>query len=282
MKLKKNYRFDNKRQIWRIIPTKAGKLIIEEREPEKKQAYFHCLALDSGKKILKNFQLPDKPGQVTEKFWVSIEAVQDDTIFFHKFAKPDMPKHKGIFAFDIKRQNIIWENPELIFLFLLKEKLYAFKEKFEGRNYYAINPLNGEIIEEIGEDYEVINNLRNESIIEEDSKGYLFPEVFEADLEVDIRVNDFIKSLRNDFVISGKIESILKNELLMMSFHEASSKGTLNNLFKAVDLSTGKYILEETINKETSLYLTDSFFVIDDFLFLLFGKTRLEVYKIIN
>jgi hypothetical protein len=82
--------------------------------------------------------------------------------------------------------------------------------------------------------------------------------------------------------VSGKIEFILKNQLLMMSFHEANSKGSLNNLFRAVDLSTGKYILEEVINKETSLFLTDSFFVKDDWLFLLFGKTRLEVYKIIN
>jgi hypothetical protein len=66
-----------------------------------------------------------------------------------------------------------------------------------------------------------------------------------------------------------------------MSFHEANSRGSLNNFFKAVDLSKGKYILEEVINKETSLFLTDSFFVKDDLLFLLFGKTRLVVYKII-
>ncbi len=82
MKLKKNYRFDNKRQIWRIIPTEEGKLIIEERELENKQTYFHCLSLDSGKKILSDFQLDDK-------FWVGIEAVQNDIIFFHKFAKPE-------------------------------------------------------------------------------------------------------------------------------------------------------------------------------------------------
>jgi hypothetical protein len=68
----------------------------------------------------------------------------------------------------------------------------------------------------------------------------------------------------------------------MMSFHTVNDRGNLNNLFKAVDLSTGKYILEEVINKETSLYLTDSFFVKDNLLFLLFGKTRLEVYKIVN
>ncbi|MCZ7614113.1 MAG: DUF4905 domain-containing protein [Ignavibacteriaceae bacterium] len=101
MKLKKKYRFDNKRQIWRIIPTNSGKLIIEERESEQKQVYFHCIELTSGKKILQDFQLDDK-------FWVGIESVKDDYIYFHKFAKPDMPKHKGIFAFDIKtKKNIL-------------------------------------------------------------------------------------------------------------------------------------------------------------------------------
>jgi hypothetical protein len=274
MKLKKIYRFDNRRQIWRIIPTNNDQLIIEEREPEKKQAYFHCLTLKSGKKLLKDFQLDDK-------FWVGIESVRDDIIFFHKFAKPDMPKHRGIFAYDIKNQNLIWENSELVFQFLLKEKLYAFKEKFQGRSYYSINTLTGEIIEEIGENYDLINSLRNESLIEDDSKGQMFPEVFESDIITDNPVIDFIKSLRSKFVISGKIEHILKNDLLLVSFHEVNPKGTFNNLFKAVNLSTGKYILEEVINKETNLYLTDSFFIKDDFLFLLFGKTRLQVYKII-
>jgi hypothetical protein len=274
MKIKKKYRIDNRRQIWRIIPTDNGRLIIEERETEKKLAYFHCLSIDSGKKILSNFQPEDK-------FWVGVEAVRDDIIFFHKFAKPDMPKHRGIFAFDLMKKEFIWQNPELTFLFILQEKIFAYKEKFEGRDYYAINLSNGEIIEDVGANYELINRLRDESIKEEENKDYLFPEVFETDSVADNRVNYFIKSLRNDFVISGKIEFIWKDNLLLLSFHEANSKGTLNNLFKAVDLSKGKYILEEVINKETGLFLTDSFFVKDDLLFLLFGKTRLEVYKII-
>jgi hypothetical protein len=274
MKLKKNYKFDNGRQIWRIIPTNSGKLIIEEREPEKKQVYFHCLSIDSGKKILSNFQLDDS-------FWVGVEAVHGDIIYFHKFAKPDMPKHRGIFAYDILKKEFLWNNPELIFLFLYKDRIYTYSDKFEGRDYYAINPSTGEIVEDVGSNYELINRLRDESIKEEENKGYLFPEVFEADSETDDRVNEFIKALRNDFVVSGKIEYLLKDQLLLISFQEANSKGSLNNLFKAVDLSTGKYILEEVINKETSLFLTDSFFVKDDLLFLLFGKTRLVVYKII-
>ncbi len=275
MKLKKKYSFDNKRQIWRIIPSNDGKLIIEEREHDSKQAYFYCLSLESGKKLLSNFQLDDK-------FWVGIEAIQNDIIFFHKFAKPDMPKHRGIFAFDMKKKEFIWQNPELIFLFILDNKIFAYKEKFEGRNYYCINSANGEILEDISDNYKKINSIRNESTFHENNSGYLFPETFENELGVLGSATDLIKSLRNKYEISGKIEFILKNELLMLSFHQANSRGSMTNYFKAVDLCKGKYILEEVINKETSLFLTDSFFVKDEILFLLFGKTRLVVYKIIN
>jgi hypothetical protein len=275
MKLKKKYRFDNNRQIWRIIPSNKGKLFIEELEPENKQAYFHCLSIDSGKKILSDFQLDDK-------FWVGIEDTNEDIVYFHKFAKPDMPKHRGIFAFDITSKEIIWQNPDLTFLFRLEDKIYTFKEKFEGRNYFSISSFTGEVIEDIGDNHEQINILRNLSLNKSENESYLFPEVFDAELDISDQPINFINSLRNDFVITGKVEFILKNNLLMMSFHEANSRGSMTNLFKAVDLSSGKYILEEVINKETSLFLTDSFFIKDNLLFLLFGKTRLVVYAIVD
>lgn len=275
MKLKKKYRFDNKRQIWRIIPTNSGKLVIEERESEKKQVYFHCIELTSGKKILQDFQLDDK-------FWVGIESVKDDYIYFHKFAKPDMPKHKGIFAFDIKTKKIFWENSNLTFQFMFRDKMYAYVEEFGGKKFFALNLQNGTVEDELGDNPLLINELRDQSIADNIPAGYLFPEVFSSDSLIENNTFDLISSLKTDFMISGKIEYLLKNGLLMMSFHTVNEKGKLNNIFKAVDLSGRKYILEEVLNKDTSLFFTDSFFVKDDFLFLLFGKTRLEVYNIIS
>lgn len=275
MKLKKKYRFDNKRQIWRIIPTNSGKLIIEERESEQKQVYFHCIELTSGKKILQDFQLDDK-------FWVGIESVKDDYIYFHKFAKPDMPKHKGIFAFDIKTKKIFWENSNLTFQFMFRDKMYAYVEEFGGKKFFALNLQDGTVEDELGDNPQLINELRDQSIADNNPAGYLFPEVFSSDSLIENNTFDLISSLKTDFMISGKIEYLMKNELLMMSFHTVNEKGKLNNIFKAVDLSGRKYILEEVLNKDTSLFFTDSFFVKDDFLFLLFGKTRLEVYNIIS
>ena len=275
MQLKKKYRFDNKRQIWRIIPSSNGRLFIEERQPENKEVYFHCLQIDSGKKILSNFQLE-------EKFWVGIEDVHDEIIYFHKFAKPDMPKHRGIFAFDISSKKILWQNPDLVFLFRLEDKIISYKEKFEGKNYFSVNAATGEIFNEFGDDHQQINILRNQLSDKTADGSYLFPEVFDLEQEINNIAKKFIESLRNEFVILGKIEFILKNNLLMISFHQANSSGGMANYFKAVDLSTGKYILEEIINKDTSLYMTDSFFIKDNLLFLLFGKTRLVVYGIVD
>lgn len=274
MKIKKKYTIETKKQIWRIIPAETDKLIIEERDTVNKQVYFSCYDLYSGKKVFKELQLD-------EKFWVGIEAVHEDVILFHKFAKPDMPKHKGIIGFDINSRKILWENSESVFLFVYQNKIYCFKEKFEGRNYFSLNVKTGEQIEELGDDSSKINELRNLSLQQKTFLEYYFPSVQSPDLVIEDRAKNILNSLRDENVISGNIEFILKEDLFVLSFHIVNSNGLFDNLFKAVDLSDRSYILEEVLNKDTRLMMTDSFFVADDLLFVLFGKSKLCVYNIV-
>ncbi|HUX92187.1 MAG TPA: DUF4905 domain-containing protein, partial [Ignavibacteriaceae bacterium] len=93
MKIKKEYEYSNRRQIWRLIPTDSGKIIIEDRNVETKEAFFNCLDIYTGKKKFSNLQLD-------EKYWIGIETIYKDIIFFHKYLKPDMPGHIGIIAYD--------------------------------------------------------------------------------------------------------------------------------------------------------------------------------------
>ncbi len=95
-------------------------------------------------------------------------------------------------------------------------------------------------------------------------------------------LSEIFQKLRNDYTFSGNIEYVQKNNLLLFNFHIVNSEGNLSNRFKALDLSSGKYIFEETLIKETRAVAPDSFFVKDDLLFLLFGKNRLSVYSIID
>ena len=275
MKLKKKYVHNNKRQVFRLIPTTTGKLIIEEREPDKKQAYFNCFNIDSGKRIFKNLQLD-------EKFWVGIEAVYNDIIFFHRFTKPDMPQHNGIIAFDINDQKVMWQDDYKTFLFIEDEKVYAFRQMFEERNHFALDYKTGNIIKELGSDSVSINNLREETIASEDFSGYLFPQKFSSTFIFNETADQFLKSLREILLISGSIEYVLIDNLLFFNFHEINADNSLKNIFKAVDLSKGKYILEVTLNSHTNAFAPDSFFVKNDLLFLLIERMKVGVYKIVN
>jgi hypothetical protein len=275
MKIKKKYTHDNGRPIWRILPTELGKLIIEEREKENKQVYFNCLNIESGKKIFKNFQ-------TEEKFWIGIETVYKDVIYFHKFVKPDMPQHTGIIAMDLNEQKILWENFNNSFLFTWKEKVYVFQQNFERRKYFSLDYKSGNLLENFGDDAGKINSVKKELDESDAYAGYLFPISYNSNITVPANLKEVFQKLRNDFTFSGNIEYVLKNDLLLFNFHIVNSEGNLSNRFKALDLSSGKYIFEETLIKETRAFAPDSFFVKDDLLFLLFGKNRLSVYSIID
>jgi hypothetical protein len=138
MKIKKEYTFTNKQQIWRLLPTTTNKLLIEERDPEFKEVFFSCIDIKTGRKFF-NKQM------IEEKFWIGVEKVYKDLIFFHKFKKPDMPGKKGIIAFDILKKEILWKNEDLIFLFAYDMmKFFLLKKSLleeSNRKYFKLDYL---------------------------------------------------------------------------------------------------------------------------------------------
>ena len=275
MKIKKKYAHDNGCQIWRILPTETGKLIIEEREKDNKQVYFNCLNIESGKKIFKNFQME-------EKFWIAIESVYKDIIYFHKFVKPDMPQHIGVIAMDLNEQKILWKNFNISFLFIWKEKVYCYQQMFEGKKYFSLDYKSGKLLEDFEDGAGKINKVKKKLDESDAYAGYLFPISYNSNITVPANLKEIFQMLKNNYTFSGNIEYVQKNDLLLFNFYIVNSEGNLNNQFKVLDLSSGKYIFEETLIKETGAVAPDSFFVKDDLLFLLFGKNRLSVYSIID
>jgi hypothetical protein len=56
----------------------------------------------------------------------------------------------------------------------------------------------------------------------------------------------------------------------------------LNNEFIAVDLIKNKILLKETLDKNLINLMPESFFIKDNFLFLIVDKIKLFVYQIIE
>ena len=273
MKIKKKYSFTNKRQIWRLLPTTTGKLIIEDRDTQNKEVFFNCLDINSGKKIFVNLQLE-------EKFWIGIETIVDDIIIFHKFAKPDMPGHSSIIAFDITTQKIIWQNNDTTFIFVHEQKVFVYKQRFEGRLYFSLDLNNGEVVEELGNDSNKINLLQGKSISSNKNyEGYNFPEVFNPNSNSP-QVTEFINQFKIENVITGNIDAVELPGLLLFNCHSVKTDGQLKNVFYSVDIKRKKIIFEEVLDESTSVFIPDAFFIKDDLIFLLIEKVKLLVCSI--
>jgi hypothetical protein len=273
MKITKKILFTNNFQIWRILISDSDLLIIESRDIDNKQVYFSCVDVLSNKIIFKDLQLE-------EKYWIGIETVYKDIIYFHKFAKPDMPGHKTIIAFDISSKNILWQTDDYNFLFALENKIYAFRQMFEGREFFTLDYLTGKLLEELGTDAARINRIKESLNEDEKYKNYLFPNIFRNETIQDKIIPKTILRIKRDSEVEGNIEYIIYNNLILFNFYKRNQQGSLENVFYAVNIDKDKILMNEKINSNANAYVPDSFFIKDNLLFLLKEKTQVVVYSI--
>lgn len=268
--IKKLYSFNNNREIWRIIPAGEENLLIEERNKKTKEVYFSCLNINNGKKLLNGFQL-------SEKFWIGVEAVHNDIIYFHRFIKPDLPTHKDIIAFDIKKKSVLWENNDLSFYSISDNSVIAYKALFEGREYYKLNLNTGELLAELKDiQIEKISTVSDKNELDE----FTFSSIYTDEIELQEVVKEYLKKAKEENVVVGKIEFIAQKSILFVSFHSPTNSGKLNKIFNAVDIVTGKIILNKIINSNIEVFIPDSFFLIKNLLFVIIETKKIECYKI--
>lgn len=270
--MKKHFSHKDKNQIWRILISESDKLILEIRDTQSKENYFHCFDLTNGDEIFTNLQLE-------EKLWLGMEAVYKDIIYFHKFPKPDMPWHKEIIAYDIASQKILWTNKELTFLFAYKNIIYGFKQGFEERYFFLLDFMNGGVIEEIGNDFNRINRLQAQAENEKKWEVYIYPKTFNND-NVESGLDKIINKHTDGLNITGEIEYNVSGNLVLFNCNINISGNRFENKFTAVDIHSGKVVLSEILNSNTSALFTDSFFVYKNYLFLLREKNEVIIYKL--
>ncbi|HEY4756295.1 MAG TPA: hypothetical protein VIH28_09590, partial [Ignavibacteriaceae bacterium] len=134
---------------------------------------------------------------------------------------------------------------------------------------------------DLGSEFDEINKLREESMQNDFSNDFLFPRIFNQIDENSDTGNIFTRLLA-DRKISGSINWIKLNNYLMFNYHEENADGTLNNYFEVFDISKEKVILNEILNSNSTKLAFESFFIMNNLLFLMVEKTKLVVYKIMQ
>jgi hypothetical protein len=272
MKLKKKFKFSDSNQVWRIKITDTDKLFVETRDTEKMEAFFHSYDLLTGKRIFSGHQM-------SEKYWLGIESIVGDIVFFHRYTKPDMPGHRGIIAFDITTQQTLWEDDSLSYLFVKGNLIYVYQERFEGRAFFTLDINTGKVVEELGNNPDDINELQDVAERSIDYSNYIFPEKYFAENSNSTGVS-IIEKETKDIDVTGDIEFIESNNLLIFNYHETGGNKTLTNKIKAFDLSKGKELLNDILNKSANAFAPDSFFIYKNAIILLKEKTEVIVFQI--
>ncbi len=272
--LKPDFCFSQKGNIWRMYFNNTGITVGETRDLNSKEAYLYSFDFKTKEIYLKNFQ-------IQEKWWFSIESVNDNYVYLSRFFNPEDPEPIGIYAHDIKTGSEVWENEDLIFYFCDNDFVFGLKRLFESKILYKLNANSGEIIEELRTDDEMIKVIEQKN--ENDLKmydGYLYPEIYNLSennlvFEADVDVGDKAK-------IEGPLEFIRFNDFLIYNYHikqgidlKNIERQILSNILYVKNKAAGKLIHTETLNKITSSYVPDSFFIKDGYLFYVKEKKEL-------
>jgi len=268
--IKKYFSHNNKKQIWRILISETDKLVIEERDRTTKEVFFSCYDLTTKEKIFSNFQFE-------EKSWIGIEAVENDIVIFHFYRKPDMPQHKGFFAFSLKEKKILWTNATHTYFFSDAERIIAFIQQFEGKSFVEIDLMTGEELRNLGEETAQVNLLKQEVQSKKSYAGYLFPEVFNP-LNED-RQFECIRNSVSRFAFTGQVEFFQKGDFLFFTFHEKKDEKFTQH-FYICGTGNGALLFSDVLNKNILNYAADSFFLYKKYLFLIKEKQTIELFKV--
>src|SRR5713101_5946050 len=90
-------------KLWRLYPSASGRIVVEDRDVERKKVSFTCLDQMTGRVLWTDLQF-------AEKWWITIDSIYHDVLFLHEYATPDMPEHKKIHAVDVESGRLSWSN----------------------------------------------------------------------------------------------------------------------------------------------------------------------------
>ena len=269
MKLKKYFKYSSNAQLWRLLISNHHLLLIESRDTKTKEVFFSVCNLENSDLLLKNITMP-------EKIWIGVEAVYNDFIFFHKFVKPDLPMHKGIIAFSISQNRVLWENLDFTFLLVSQNKLVVQTSGFEETNYYSVDINTGVMIEKLTLSFDEIDNKHKTFTELYNYQLYNYPQQYQlGTIEV---IEKLLLKYKKKGTLKFNVEYLELYDFYFGNFH-IDINGIIKNIFFAIDIKTNKVKLELTINSNINAFVPESFFIYKNLLILLVEKKGLIVYK---
>jgi hypothetical protein len=244
--------------LWRLFCARSGRLIGECRDQERKTATFFCLDERTGVPLWKNLRLE-------ESWWVGIEAVIGDVLILHTYAKPDMPQHRGIHAFDVATGSPRWRNDDCTFWFSVRDRAYAYRDLFEKRVGYEFDVFSGAVLRTFEESLDELGALKAESSGNQDLEGVVLPEPFDRESSGAGLQQLFDRALRGA-VPTGSVDFATSKDIVAFSYYLPARRGrgekpAFENHLQVYRSPDGVRLFSEVINENLAFPVPDTFFI---------------------
>lgn len=257
-RLKPEWTYTADGMLWRLFCARGGRLVGECRDQERKTATFFCLDERTGLPLWKDLQLE-------EGWWVGIEAVFGETLILHSYAKPDMPQHRGIRAFDVATGTPTWSNDESTFWFGVNDRLYGYRDLFEKRVAYEFDLTSGSVLRTFEESLQELNVLRAEASENQDHAGVVLPEPLDREtLSADVQ-SLLDKALRGA-APAGNVDVVQSKDIVAFSYylaahHERNERPTFENHLCVFRIPGKVRLFSGVINENLAFPVPDTFFI---------------------
>ncbi len=286
---KPRWKYRARGYLWSMHFSGAGRIIIEERNPDTKETSFSCLEESTGTPVWRDMSF-DEP------WWIGIEDVTQRYIYFHRYRQPDMPQRLGVTACAVETGRVLWERPECAFAFALEDELVVSREDFEQAVFLVLDAAAGEVKSTLNpSDPELVS--RKAGLDERDRfAGFLYPDAYASPEQMPAERRDLLHRFAPQETVVGNVDILSHRGRLFLAWHEVMEpqlQGTgipktknegsvagevgswrIRQRMAGID-ADGKVILDLVLLDETSAPAPDSFFVKDEQLLVLQGRTTL-------
>ena len=270
--LESAWKYDVKGVIWRIHPTSQRVLIGEERRIDQKKALFFCLDCQNGQELWQQ----TSPG---DSWWIGIEAVYRDTVFFHGFATPNLPLHRGIIALDVLTGKKLWEDKELEFVGTGDDFVVGSQETSAGRSFVVLDSRTGSRRSD-----QEVSGLLERRLNRGESEGEgKFPVPLN---QSDDQIAAAIRGSSETGALAGPVEVVEDKGLIVFDHHEVSTAGThqsplFSSMIAVVERATGTLLYRDTVSNAVAAVVPELFFVQHDMLYYIKERQTLIAVRLV-
>lgn len=249
--------------IWRVLPSGNAHIAGEERDRNAKRTSFFVIDSVTGRELWHR----DDFG---EEWWIGIEVIAGETMYLHKYAKPDMPEHRGIIAVDMKSGRTLWSDEDRSLLHASSASVFVGNNTPGGREVFELEGKTGRELRAWGAD---LSGVRA-AVAASEPVASTMPQLPEIRTGAGRSDDDpaLLPHLPPN-TVPASVEFLRTDRFLLVSYHEVTGGDPDHPLYRncltMVDSHSGTALWRETLNDNVSAIAPISFFVVDGILFFI-------------